>query len=702
MKSRKDLIKNIAIVFLVIMLLLTFFSNTIMNWSLPQVSGKYTEYGEIKTGVRGSGTVISEMTYTESVKGLRTVEAVYVNRGTEVQKGDLLMLFSATEVEGIEALEAEIASMQEAYDRAMLGQTDTDYSSEELTIKNAKEDLEELKAERAFYSDEYVADVKKAAEDAETAVNEATERVEDLEEEIEEISEHSSEPEIVAARQAVETQTEVYDNAVAAHEKALKAVEESTYTDVSSLESQLDSMYSQLDSLEIELKYIKEDNAYVLGLENDVANTKTAMTKAEDALKKAREAYERVQETSPDTAEESDEYKAMVAAETAYNNAKTTYDEAVVLRDSKAEEIKLARRAIQQKSADIEDVELSIYSLRSAIGDAKNENRMYEGHKNTANLRKQTMDSEKAKLDELTKNLEAVIKKYNKSVTEELKTARKALERATEVKTEADKRLAELSVIESLDEQIKSSERSLESMELSLEQRKNNDANADKLAEYDLKKQLNAINQKRSELSELKGQSKEPYELRATHSGTVTEVNFRAGEIASDGSAAVVVEVTESGYTLSFSVSNSEAVKVKIGDTATVSDTYWGQNAGAVLTKIVPDAGGRTKTLTFEISGNVNVGQNLTLTVGERSTGYSSVIPKTALREDSKGKFIYITKTKSTPLGNRYVATRLDVTVAAEDDKNVAIVTDDTYIYEYVIVSSTMPFEEGDYVRLSE
>ena len=153
---------------------------------------------------------------------------------------------------------------------------------------------------------------------------------------------------------------------------------------------------------------------------------------------------------------------------------------------------------------------------------------------------------------------------------------------------------------------------------------------------------------------------------------------------------------------MSFSVSNSEAVKVKIGDTATVSDTYWGQNAGAVLTKIVPDAGGRTKTLTFEISGNVNVGQNLTLTVGERSTGYSSVIPKTALREDSKGKFIYITKTKSTPLGNRYVATRLDVTVAAEDDKNVAIVTDESYIYEYVIVSSTMPFEEGDYVRLSE
>ena len=36
-QKRKDRIKNIAIIFLVIMLLLTFFSNTIMNYSLAEV-----------------------------------------------------------------------------------------------------------------------------------------------------------------------------------------------------------------------------------------------------------------------------------------------------------------------------------------------------------------------------------------------------------------------------------------------------------------------------------------------------------------------------------------------------------------------------------------------------------------------------------------------------------------------------------------
>jgi hypothetical protein len=256
--------------------------------------------------------------------------------------------------------------------------------------------------------------------------------------------------------------------------------------------------------------------------------------------------------------------------------------------------------------------------------------------------------------------------------------------------------------VENLDREIKSSERSLESMILSLEKRKESDKKTALLDEYDRKKEYQKILDKKAELESIKGGSKEGYELKATHSGTVTEVGFRPGEIAVDGSAAVVVEVVESGYTISFSVSTVEANRLNIGDSATVTGGYWGQTLGAVLSKITPDAGGKTKTLTFDISGDVNVGQNLTVTVGERSTGYSAVIPKSALHEDANGKYVYITKTKSTPLGDRFVATRLPVSVAASDDKNVAISTDENYLYEYVILTSTKPFEEGDYVRLSD
>ena len=53
---KREWIKNIAIIFLTIMLILTFFSNTMMNYSLPQVATRYVESGSISAQIRGTGT----------------------------------------------------------------------------------------------------------------------------------------------------------------------------------------------------------------------------------------------------------------------------------------------------------------------------------------------------------------------------------------------------------------------------------------------------------------------------------------------------------------------------------------------------------------------------------------------------------------------------------------------------------------------
>ena len=42
-KKKREWVKNAAIVFLSIMLVLTFFSNTIMNYSLPEVATQYVD-----------------------------------------------------------------------------------------------------------------------------------------------------------------------------------------------------------------------------------------------------------------------------------------------------------------------------------------------------------------------------------------------------------------------------------------------------------------------------------------------------------------------------------------------------------------------------------------------------------------------------------------------------------------------------------
>ena len=58
-------------------------------------------------------------------------------------------------------------------------------------------------------------------------------------------------------------------------------------------------------------------------------------------------------------------------------------------------------------------------------------------------------------------------------------------------------------------------------------------------------------------------------------------------------------------------------------------------------------------------------------------------------------------ESKSDPINNRYIATRVDVEVLASDDTNTAIsaaLSGD----EYVITTSTKPVEAGKQVRLNE
>ena len=82
--NKKDRIKNIAIVFLVIMLLLTFFSNTIMNYSLPEVSATYAQNGSVTAKVRGTGTVETAEDYDVKVTENHVVGSVKIKVGDEV------------------------------------------------------------------------------------------------------------------------------------------------------------------------------------------------------------------------------------------------------------------------------------------------------------------------------------------------------------------------------------------------------------------------------------------------------------------------------------------------------------------------------------------------------------------------------------------------------------------------------------------
>ena len=56
---------------------------------------------------------------------------------------------------------------------------------------------------------------------------------------------------------------------------------------------------------------------------------------------------------------------------------------------------------------------------------------------------------------------------------------------------------------------------------------------------------------------------------------------------------------------------------------------------------------------------------------------------------------------KPSPLGNRYIATRVDVTVIASDDTNSAV-SGSLSNSDFVITTSTRPVEAGMQVRMAD
>ena len=226
---------------------------------------------------------------------------------------------------------------------------------------------------------------------------------------------------------------------------------------------------------------------------------------------------------------------------------------------------------------------------------------------------------------------------------------------------------------------------------------------ADINAELDLSKASKDIAEKKEEIAKLEEKSMGAA-IKAPVAGTVTNLAYVAGETTKPEEAAAVIQVAGKGFTLSFSVTNEQAKKVQVGDSAELQNSWYYEDVQAILAAIKPDSEnpGQNKKLIFEITGSsIQAGQALNLSVGQRSSEYEMVVPNSAIREDKNGKFILIVESKSSPLGNRYVASRVDVEVLASDDNNSAI-SAGLYGYEYVITTSTKPVEAGKQVRLNE
>jgi hypothetical protein len=193
-------------------------------------------------------------------------------------------------------------------------------------------------------------------------------------------------------------------------------------------------------------------------------------------------------------------------------------------------------------------------------------------------------------------------------------------------------------------------------------------------------------------------------DVTAPIAGTITAINVTSGLDTPEDGVVVTMQPEGEGYTMSISVTNEQARKVTVGEQASLVNAWRYDDLKVTLTKIMPDKTdpSQKKLLVFDVAGdNVIAGQSLNISIGQKSANYDMIVPNSAIREDNNGKFILIVESKNSHLGNRYIATRVDVEVIASDDTKSAI-TGAVYGYEFVITTSTKPIQAGQYVRLSD
>lgn len=222
--TKREWIKNIAIVFLVIMLILTFFSKTIMNRTLPEVSTQNVTSGAVVTQVRGEGAVVAEDPYNLVVEETRKIASVVKHEGDRVEIGDVIYKLEGESSDELTNAKNEYESMKNAYE---IGLIDTGLTpSEVATIESgvtptSSAILQQLtnKDNAITAAEKQVAEAEKKVADLEKQKALATDATVDTTNEEKAVANAQSElekaEEVINAHNANKGVIEAYNNAVA-------------------------------------------------------------------------------------------------------------------------------------------------------------------------------------------------------------------------------------------------------------------------------------------------------------------------------------------------------------------------------------------------------------------------------------------------------------------------------------------------------
>lgn len=660
--KRREWVKTFAIIFLAILLVLTFFSNTIMNRSLPEVAAQYVESGTINAKIRGTATVAADETYDVTINQTRKIRSVMVKVGDNISAGDVLFVLEPADSEELKTAQKTLSDLELAYQKSLI----------EASNANSTENRDVAKLRKAY--DEALAVLRLYSNADPTQITMA----------------------LKTAEAELKTQQQVTKDASDAYQAALT---DKDYTDaqaqVTSLKTAIETGKTNLDSLYEQLAKLKDTDiqSYLDGIAKGYTTLREEYVKQyqlkqqlEDLEKNGSSTYTAAASSETENEDTStggatvEDQIAAIKAELATLSNTIARDEILYL-DQYNKMMQYAGQDHTRAAAYAMDTSL----LRQAIGNLDHIDTSAETKKIEAQISEQESEIKRNGVDL------SYYEGYVADCERTIENLNNAYKNAQKLETELTNKVSDLTAASTAAETLKTAQQALEDKVF--------EASLGDSANLDLQNSKKAIEEQQKIVDELLANA-DGQEVKANVGGKISAINVTAGNSAGADTALATITVADRGYTVKIPVTADQAKKVTVGDVATISNYYNG-DITATLENIAndPQNPGKGKLLVFRLTGEgVEAGSNITLSIGQKSATYDCLVPNSALRNDSNGDFVLVVQAKSTPLGNRYVATRVPVTILAQDDTKTAV--SGLANGDFVITTSTAPIEAGAQVRL--
>jgi len=190
-------------------------------------------------------------------------------------------------------------------------------------------------------------------------------------------------------------------------------------------------------------------------------------------------------------------------------------------------------------------------------------------------------------------------------------------------------------------------------------------------------------------------------EVKSKYDGVVRTVEVQPNDTTTPDQLMAVIDLVDEGFTVEVTVSSEKAKKVKKGAKAEIINN-WNGDIEAVLKDIKNSSSdSNNKVLVFDVTGDVDSGTSIELSIPCGSANYDTIVPRSAVKEGSDGKYVLIVREKNSPLGNRYYAEKVKVEELASDETSSAVsaaLDRDAYL----ITAASKSVDPGDQVRMKD